>query len=351
MNQYIIVNATALDRSGALSILRQFVENIPVDGRKWIVFVSDKVNVVSENPDVCVEPISGVKPMYKRLLWDVIGLDRWLKKHHMTPIACISLQNTGFRVSKRNLPNFIYYHQPLPFFKFKWNPLKKKERILWFYKNIYPFFVKLFLRKDTVVFTQLNFIKNGFVKRFGHSTHNVEIYSPSVAEVADDKNLPISIANTINLFYPATAHFYKNHKVLYNALKKFDGEVHLYVTIPCVEENVTSTGVITFSQVCTMYRQCDALVFPSYVETFGLPLLEAAQTGMPIIAADLPYSREVLDGYEGVTFVKYDDPDAWAKAIANLKKGQRFTPIDISNRPGWEKLFESISTHINNNNL
>lgn len=109
------------------------------------------------------------------------------------------------------------------------------------------------------------------------------------------------------------------------------------------DKRIHLIGVQPYERICEYYRSCDALLFPSYIETFGLPLLEAAMTGMPIIAADLPYSREVLDGYEGVTFVPYDDSQAWAVAIDQLEKGKRYLPIDISTRQGWKELFEEIT--------
>jgi len=342
----IIVNATALDRSGALSILKQFVENISDDNHEWLIFIQGNVSLQTTKTNVYLEPIVGVKPMHKRLWWDAFGLNSWLKKHDINPIACISLQNTGFRVSRKNIPHFIYYHQSLPFYPYNWNPLKGQERTLWFYKNIYPFFVKLFLCKDTIVFTQLDFIKKGFVKRFTHRPEKVEVYSPSVAKMSGVAYSEISLSNSINLFYPATDLFYKNHNVLYEALRILKGKAQLYVTIPSEGENVTSMGVLPFEQVCAMYYQCDALVFPSYIETFGLPLLEAAQTGMPIIAADIPYAREVLAEYNGVKFVPFNDPGAWANAIAKIEKGKRYKPIDISDRPGWRNLFESIINKI-----
>lgn len=42
-----------------------------------------------------------------------------------------------------------------------------------------------------------------------------------------------------------------------------------------------------------LYNHCDCLVAASYGEGFGLPLIEAAQYGLPIIARDLPVFREV----------------------------------------------------------
>lgn len=344
----IVVNATALDKSGALSILRQFIENIPADNRKWLIFVSPIVEVKSTNPYVEIVRVENVKSLPRRLWWDAFGLKKWLKKNNIVPLAALSLQNTGFSVG-RKVPTFIYYHQPVPFFNFKWNPLKKNERTFWFYKHIYPLLVNLFLKKDTKIFVQLDFIKEGFAKRFKHPKNLIKIYSPSVTapdseEIATQKNADTS---KTTILFPAMPHFYKNHRIIDEAMKKTGSDVEVIFTIkpgsiPISDHRIKLIGMQPYDYVCRLYKTCDALIFPSYIETFGLPLLEAALTGMPIIAADLPYAREVLEGYDGVTFVAYNDPDAWAAEISKVKKNQRFSPIDISNRPGWSELFNDI---------
>lgn len=142
----IVVNATALDRSGALGILRQFMANIPDAGYQWLVFVSADVEVQASVASVRIVPVSGVKSAYKRLWWDAFGLNRWLGKHHIEPLALVSLQNTGFRVSKKNVPRYIYYHQPLPFYPYTWNPLKKGNGRCGF-TNIFILFVSDFFDK------------------------------------------------------------------------------------------------------------------------------------------------------------------------------------------------------------
>lgn len=347
MNKYLVVNATALDQGGALSILRQFTENIPRDNSKWLVFVSPSISISSNNPNVRIEPVEGVKPMHKRLWWDAIGLKRWLKRNNIEPIGAISLQNTGFNVGKK-VPSYIYYHQSLPFNNLNWSPFKKQERTFWFYKNIYPFFVNLFLKKDTKVFVQLEYIKDGFAKRFKHPKDLIEVFSPTVIIPTEYGGSQEDSHNFPRLLYPAMPHFYKNHRVIEEALTLTDAKVEILFSIPSDsneqrDHRLKQIGMQPYERICELYRECDALLFPSYIETFGLPLLEAAMTGMPIVAADLPYAREVLRGYEGVKFVPYDDPKAWAKAIENLRKGERFTPIDISDRPGWKELFESIT--------
>lgn len=339
----IIVNATALDQSGALAILKQFVAAIPQNDIKWIIFISEKVVITTQQHNINLEPIPGVKSLYKRFLWDSFGVKKWLKKNNIIPIASVSLQNTNFRTGYK-IHNYIYYHQSIPFFDKKWSPFKANERTLWFYKNIYPFFVAVFLNQRTEIFVQLEYIKNGFVKRFKIDEDRVHVISPSFIlpnkDIVEKIDLPLK---TINLFYPATNHFYKNHKVLYDALNYDSNCTYaLYTTLP------ESMGLITFDKVLQMYKSSDALVFPSYIETFGLPLIEAASFGLPIIAADLPYAREVLDGYEGVVYVKYDDPYMWRNALSMLKKKETYKAFAPKNRATWKDLFDLILKEIYN---
>lgn len=59
-----------------------------------------------------------------------------------------------------------------------------------------------------------------------------------------------------------------------------------------------------------------ALLFPSYDEGFGLPALEAAQMGLPVVCSDIPVFHEILGGY--ATFLPPDDAGAWTEAILAL---------------------------------
>lgn len=65
-----------------------------------------------------------------------------------------------------------------------------------------------------------------------------------------------------------------------------------------------------------LYFNCPYLVFPSIMESFGLPLIEAAESGMKILASDLPYVYDVVK--PGITFQPYDKKsiaDAVLKAL------------------------------------
>ena len=68
------------------------------------------------------------------------------------------------------------------------------------------------------------------------------------------------------------------------------------------------------------YFSKSVLLFPSYVESFGLPLLEAKMTGCYIIASDTPFSREILHDYDKASFFEELDYEQMGKEILKLQK-------------------------------
>lgn len=59
--------------------------------------------------------------------------------------------------------------------------------------------------------------------------------------------------------------------------------------------NLDNIGIISHEQVKQMYGQVRALIYPSTFESFGLPLIEARQAGLAILAAEMDYVRDLLD--------------------------------------------------------
>jgi glycosyltransferase involved in cell wall biosynthesis len=68
------------------------------------------------------------------------------------------------------------------------------------------------------------------------------------------------------------------------------------------------TGVLAGADLDQLYGRADIFVYPSVVESFGHPLLEAMASGLPIVAADVPVNRE-LCGEAAVYFSPFDEAD------------------------------------------
>lgn len=70
-----------------------------------------------------------------------------------------------------------------------------------------------------------------------------------------------------------------------------------------------------------LYRLAHAMIFPSFEEGFGLPILEAGLARLPIFCADIPALRE-LAGADAAYFSPQADPQAVAHQIAQAVSQQ-----------------------------
>lgn len=112
--------------------------------------------------------------------------------------------------------------------------------------------------------------------------------------------------------YPASGVPHKNHLALINAwifLAKKGLYPKLYITIDEVEFpslakkinekvnafnlKIENVGNISSKDLEVLYKKSSALIFPSLFESFGLPLLEASQLGLSVIASELDYVRDL----------------------------------------------------------
>jgi glycosyltransferase involved in cell wall biosynthesis len=60
--------------------------------------------------------------------------------------------------------------------------------------------------------------------------------------------------------------------------------------------NVRFLGFVPAGDMPALYSQARAFIFPSLVETFGKPLVEAMQCGAPVVASNTSCMPEVLGG-------------------------------------------------------
>lgn len=74
---------------------------------------------------------------------------------------------------------------------------------------------------------------------------------------------------------------------------------------PLVASAVEMAGPSTPAEAMKLYERSDLFVFPSMVESFGFPLVEAMARGVPVLASDTPVNREVC-GDAAVYFPMFD---------------------------------------------
>jgi glycosyltransferase involved in cell wall biosynthesis len=62
--------------------------------------------------------------------------------------------------------------------------------------------------------------------------------------------------------------------------------------------NIANVGSISPQDLDRVYKKSLALIYPSDFESLGLPLIEARCAGLPILAAERDYVRDVVDPEE-----------------------------------------------------
>ena len=158
---------------------------------------------------------------------------------------------------------------------------------------------------------------------------------------------PRAFGEEVRFFYPAHAGWHKNFPLLAALLERLSstersrlrltltalptqqiGERNLGEMFSPVLDLVDFIGPVENSLLHGLYDQHDVLIFPSLVESFGLPLLEAMTMGMPVIASDLEWARELCG--EGATLIDPAVLDDWLEAVKEvIESGRRENPKGV----------------------
>ena len=93
---------------------------------------------------------------------------------------------------------------------------------------------------------------------------------------------------------------------------------------------------VSDTKLWNLYRGAQAFVFPSVMEGFGLPALEALSNNCPVIVSDIPVFHEILG--DSAT---YFDPHSVDDLVSVLKRAaQKRLPVaaGIVKKYSWEKM-------------
>jgi glycosyltransferase involved in cell wall biosynthesis len=157
--------------------------------------------------------------------------------------------------------------------------------------------------------------------------------------VGESVRAVFSHPNECRLFYPSLTRPHKNHETLISALPlilathpnvvllltegepdPFDLEKdRIYRNLVAqaqalgVTDRIRWVGWLNKDEVTFGLRAASLMVFPSVLESFGLPLAEAIGADAKICAADLPYAREVAG--DAAVYFEAQNPEDLARAV------------------------------------
>jgi len=313
---------------GAISILKDVYRDI--EGRNGdtneYIFIVGNVDFSDTNNIIVLKFPWVQKNWIYRVYFDLLVAPILVKKYEVDSI--ISYQNMTIPFVK--IPQTLYLQQPLPFVakKFKFRESKR----LWLYQNIICKFVLRSVKEASKIIVQTHWMKKACSETCNIPVDIIEVLPPKIYIDSIYRYSHTADAHK-TFFYPASGLLYKNHQIIIDACLKLNAKnivnyrviftldgneneniSNLKKTCKSNHLNIEFIGLVDRKKVYDMYSK-SVLVFPSYVETFGLPLLEAKLVGSPIIASDLPFSHEILDDYNDVSYFEAFDSNKLASLM------------------------------------
>jgi glycosyltransferase involved in cell wall biosynthesis len=270
-----------------------------------------------------------------RLFYEYVWFARWSRRR--TIDLWLSLQDLTPNV--RAAHRVVYCHNPAPFYdgprRWLLDPRFELFRLL------YGFFYRINLTKNDYAIVQQQWMRAELERRFGRARLGTIVAHPvgpgltSEAQglTSEAQGLTEVAHRPLRILYPVFPRSAKNHELLVDAMRELrDLPIELTLTFSGDESryarmihrrsrdlpNLRFAGFLSPEDLEREYERADALVFPSRLETWGLPLSEFRRYGKPILAADLPYARETLGGYAQSVFFDPESPLELARLLRTM---------------------------------
>ncbi|MDB5288794.1 MAG: glycosyl transferase, group 1 [Phycisphaerales bacterium] len=171
-------------------------------------------------------------------------------------------------------------------------------------------------RSATTLIAISEFCKRSFIEKFNIDPSKIEVVANApqaeLVDAPDDGHWSRPPLPQKYLFYPANCYLHKNHTLLLDAVEKLNREGRVMPVVFSgfelpgrfpLRKEIASRGLGNQCQVFTdlpaeelryLFRNALAVVMPTKFEGFGMPAIEAAACGCPVVCSDLPALREVL---------------------------------------------------------
>ncbi|MEQ1438043.1 glycosyltransferase family 1 protein [Fontimonas sp. SYSU GA230001] len=152
--------------------------------------------------------------------------------------------------------------------------------------------------------------------------------------------------NTLELLEQRSLWADRYRLVIVSWRSRYGRALHRAVMNLGLQDRVDFLDGLPEHELIALYRGCSALVYPSLLEGFGRPPLEAMAVGRPVILSDIPVHRETF-GEAGI-FVTPGQPESWARAFAALDDPPRVADhiergLRLAQRYSWQSCGQRLT--------
>lgn len=331
----IVLSGINLHSGGTLSIYYDMLNAI-IDMKLYqkyeiVCYVYKSDLFAKYNDYVNIIEISDSKGSYpKRLYYEYVFFHKVSKEKKI--FVWVSVQDLTPNVCAEKL--YTYCHNPMMFYKLRKSDIIYGKRLLLF-KMFYKYVYKINIKKNTSVIVQQDWIRKEFERIY--KIKNVLVARPIQKRIAfTDK----SEGKVTTFIFASQATFFKNFEIICDAVdllnkQGYQNKFRVQLTIDGTENNYSQDirkkysntdgiewlGLLPRESLFEKYEKSDCMVFPSRLETWGLPISEYKNTGKPIILSDLPYAHETIGSYSNVAFFDPDDAFQLSQIMKSVING------------------------------
>ena len=297
----IVINASSCRGSGSWYVAKNIVSHILLKDKSndYFIFLPSEKNIG------CGGTIYNVKNgIFNKLLFENLALRRFLIENNIDLL--FSLTDTS--IIKSPVPQLLLVQQAVicyPVSKIKsFTPLRRLIKIL-----LMRFYFSLNVH-DVFFTVQTNSMKENLLESYCASVEKVFVV-PSAVE-RNGKHDRASVQ--MNILCITSTAWYKNIMFLPGLIKKIKDENIYYkfmitleigdviefdqlISLYDVHDSIEYLGNVDNSVIHSIINESKFLIMPSFIESFGLPIYEAASCGTPVLCLDEPFNRDGLHNF------------------------------------------------------
>ena len=294
--------------------------------------------------------------------YDYFGLRKLSRQ--LSPFLWLAFANSTQTVSADR--KAVYFQNASPFYK-----LGVKEAFLSprfaLHRLLLGWIFRINIETNTFVIVQQDWLRRKFSKWV--DVKKIIVAHPEITPLSwkdTSGERDVNPAALYSFFYPSFPVVYKNFEVICQASEilvqkgitnfqvalTLDRSVNRYArslvsrfsTVP----QLHFVGLLTRAEVYGYYRKSDCLLFPSKLESWGMPLIEFQALGKAMLVADLPYACETLGAYPKAGYFNPSDPAGLAMLMSQAVDGtlkfceRPVKPVDPPFAGNWHELFETL---------
>ncbi|GAA4141975.1 glycosyltransferase family 1 protein [Sphingobacterium kyonggiense] len=339
----IVISAVNIVEAGTLAILKDCLAYLSKLAEKEDIEIIAVVHkkALADFPNITyIETTWPKKRWINRLWYEYVSLKK-VSKEIGSVFLWFSLHDTSPSVIANR--RAVYCHNSYSFYRWKFHDLIFAPKIAlfaMFTKYIY----QTNIHKNDYLVVQQNWFREAMSRIFKINKNRIIVapahFNKAITDTAANTKDSDS-SDTYQFLFPASPNSHKNFEVICKAAELLEKR-HLFkpfkivLTVSGAENKYASwlyknwhqiqpidfRGFVKKEELKELYQQSNCLIYPSKVESWGLPISEFSAYNKPMLLADLPYAKETAAGSIKTAFFNPENAEELAMLMENLIKGE-----------------------------